>query len=1296
MNPQQQQAVEHIGSPLLVLAGAGTGKTRVITQKIAWLIRSAKVDAKNIAAITFTNKAAREMKERVSEILTKEEASDDQDENDDDARWIISRWKNDFVSPEKAFEVATSAHEVHAAKLYRSYQRQLKAYNAIDFDDLILLPLQLFKEQPEILKKWQNKLRYLLVDEGKETLGEIIAHMSLMDLLERNQEEEEENAISLMTMHTAKGLEFPYVFLIGAEEEILPHANSMEDDGLEEERRLAYVDAVRWVMGESSAKHLRGASMDDVIFNGSSARKPIGQASIELLFDNSDSTLGGEYAEFTEIGIKRLISRDGQSKYFLNGTRCRRRDITDIFLGTGLGPRSYAIIEQGMISRLIEAKPEELRTTLEEAAGISKYKDRRRETERRIKNTRENLDRLSDLREELEKQLSHLNRQAKAAERFKTLKQEERKVSAELILLRLNEVKQDILARQDIINENATTHQAQLSEQRSLENQIEKKRSEHTEANDNFNTVQANFYQIGSEISRLEQTIQHQKELAERHQRELNQVDSEINAAKLHAEDDRKQFEQAQQELTTLEPLLLSQQQELSDSTESLTLAESKLAEWQSSWNSLQQRLSEPAQQAQVERARMEQLENQLQQIASRLLKLNTDKGIFNTDSHKEELLKQQELLSETKQKSEQVQEEFTRCKESLNEQVESNKQLQSKLQETRSSLQSLSGKLSSLEVLQRAGLGKDNNNKAAKKLKNWLSDNGLSDVSPLAESISIESGWEKALEVVLGDLLQSKPLESTSQLRKLMGNAPDVSASFIIKDFDTPPLLDTFSGSLAEKVSKPSYLHELLVSFKCADSLDDAIAQQNTLKTGSKHDGVLERQKQIDETLAQIEAAKQQLSDDEENLESGQLQRKTLEQQQSELQSRLNELHREESQAQSVIHASENRIKQTESNQLRVLAEVAELEDQQTENQMSHESATQLRNQALSLLETLETEKLDIEGKDAPLINEVNVLKEQTRQLGSNAQQTQIKRKNSLIEQDNAIDTDSAETSMMQLESQLEKRKQVEAELAKSRDTLQQIDNTVRELEQKRHQAEQEVERFRTLLESLKMEWQETKVSRLGAINLAAIEEYKTQSERKVYLDKQDADLMEALETLETAIAKIDRDTRSRFKETFEKVNSRIQDMFPQLFGGGKAHLEMTGDDLLTTGIAIMAQPPGKRISSIHLMSGGEKALTAVAMVFAIFELNPAPFCMLDEVDAPLDEANVGEGRKMRYNDQTLNPDLDDKEVIPNLEDVSGDEKSDKKTKAHVVRRNIEDYLERKALERSLKEVFDDDYLLD
>ncbi len=1085
------------------------------------------------------------------------------------------------------------------------------------------------------------------------------------------------------------------------------------------------IDAVRWVMGESSAKHLRGASMDDVIFNGSSARKPIGQASIELLFDNSDASLGGEYAKFSDIGIKRLISRDGQSKYFLNGTRCRRRDITDIFLGTGLGPRSYAIIEQGMISRLIEAKPEELRNTLEEAAGISKYKDRRKETERRITNTRENLSRLNDLREELEKQLAHLNRQAKAAERFKTFKQEERRVSAELILLRLNEVKQDISARQAVINEKAASYQAQLSVQRSLENQIETKRSEHAQANENFNAIQADFYQTGSEISRLEQTIQHQKELAERQQRELTQVDSEINAAKRHTEEDRKQFEQAQQALASLEPQLIEKQRELETTTKALKAAESKLAEWQSRWNTVQQKIAEPAQQAQVERTRMEQLENQLQQLASRLIKLNTDKGIFNTDSHKEELLKQQQLLTETKQKSQLAQEKFDHCKATLNHQLESNKVLQQTLQEARSELQSLNGKLSSLEVLQRAGLGKDSNNKSVKIMRHWLADNGLDNVSPLAESINIEPGWEKALETVLGDLLQSRPLESQAQLKKLMHNAPDVSASFVIKNNNkaTPPLsgsfLASFTGSLAEKVSQPTYLHELLLNFKCADSLEDALANQHSLKAGeifitqqgvllgsnwlktqtknaaNKHEGILERQKLIDETRTHIEKLKQQVKRHEASLEEGQQQGKKREQQQAELQAQLNALHREESQAQSVIYTSENRIKQTEANQQRILSEVTELETQQATQQEAHQRATRLRNQALALLETLETEKQNIEGQDAPLIEDVNRLKEQNRQLTADTQNLRIQvesvkttqtstqqqlnrlderlnllleRKKQLIEQNTSVDSDAVENSAQQLEIQLEKRKHIETKLAKSREALQLIDTTVRELEQKRHQAEQEVEHFRNLLETLKMEWQEvsvrektlqeqfaetefnlellsaemddkitlnshkqllesiqTKVSRLGAINLAAIEEFKTQSERKVYLDQQNADLMQALETLETAIAKIDKDTRSRFKDTFEKVNSRIQDMFPQLFGGGKAHLEMTGDDLLTTGIAIMAQPPGKRISSIHLMSGGEKALTAVAMVFAIFELNPAPFCMLDEVDAPLDEANVG-----------------------------------------------------------------------
>ena len=1084
------------------------------------------------------------------------------------------------------------------------------------------------------------------------------------------------------------------------------------------------IDAVRWVMGESSAKHLRGASMDDVIFNGSSSRKPIGQASIELLFDNSDASLGGEYAKFAEIGIKRQISRDGQSKYFLNGTRCRRRDITDIFLGTGLGPRSYAIIEQGMISRLIEAKPEELRNTLEEAAGISKYKDRRRETENRIKHTRENLDRLSDLREELEKQLAHLNRQAKAAERFKTYKETERRISAELILLRLKQVQADILSRQNVINENATKHQAQLAEQRSLENQIESLREEHSEANDNFNTVQANFYQVGSEISRIEQTIKHQKQLEERYKQELEQVENEISAAKKLAEEDQAQLEIAQQKLEILEPQLEQQRANLDQHTTDLSQAEEALANWQQAWNGLQQRLAEPAQQAQVERARMEQLENSLQHISGRLLKLQTDKGVFNTDAHQSELSAQQQKLEQIKTRHEETRKAFDSYKKSAQTDIDESRQLQQTIQETRSKLQALNGKLSSLEVLQKAGLNKDKGSKSAKMRQRWLIDHQLGDAPLLANSIKVESGWEKALETVLGDQLEARLLESPTKLSALMQNAPDVSAAFFVDNEQNnyqaaSPDTSNNLNTLAEKVTQPGSLHSFLTGIYCAETIEEALVQQDSLKAGERiitkdgvllgsnwlniqaknkanqGEGILARQKEIEATQAEIKSLQAKLEKLENTQATLQEKQKQHEEEQAQLQTQLNQLHREESQAQSVIHAAESRIKQIESNHQRILQEITELEARQLTDQASHQSATLLRNKALELLDTLEKEKHALEGKDEPLRQAVNQLKQQSNQYREQVQQTQLqvetfktsrkstqqqlirfderlsqlqKRKAKLIEQNSNETLTPVNELNEQLEQHLENRKKVEVELTEARNSLQTIDNKVRELEQKRQAAEQEVENYRTLLEKLKLEWQEVsvreatfkeqfaetdfdaeelnsaldesvtlsshqqalediqrKVSRLGAINLAAIDEFKTQSERKVYLDQQDADLTEALETLESAIAKIDKDTRSLFKDTFEKVNTRIQDMFPQLFGGGKAHLEMTGDDLLTTGIAIMAQPPGKRISSIHLMSGGEKALTAVAMVFAIFELNPAPFCMLDEVDAPLDEANIG-----------------------------------------------------------------------
>ncbi len=1082
------------------------------------------------------------------------------------------------------------------------------------------------------------------------------------------------------------------------------------------------IDAVRWVMGESSAKHLRGASMDDVIFNGSSARKPIGQASIEMLFDNTDGSLGGEYAKFDEIGIKRQISRDGQSKYFLNGTRCRRRDITDIFLGTGLGPRSYAIIEQGMISRLIEAKPEELRNTIEEAAGISKYKERRRETETRIRHTRENLERLNDLREELEKQIAHLDRQAKAAERFKKHKANERRLSAELLLLRLQKVQQDIQARQDIINQNATKHQAQLAEQRSLENQIETRRENHSEANNTLNKIQAEFYQLGSEISRIEQTIAHQKELEARYQRDLAQVDEELASAKRHADEDQQRLDEARQQLAILEPEYQQQNEQLTASNNALKDAEQQLADWQQRWNEHQQKLAEPTQQAQVERARMDQLEHQIQHIASRLSKLQTDQGVFSTDSHQAELEQQEQNQQELHAKHEQAKLAFEKSKQAYQSQLDQNQSLQTELENHRSTLQSLTGRLASLEALQQAGIGKGSGGKLKQQFSNWLNKHQLDRQARLAESIVVESGWEKALETVLGDQLEAIQLDSSSKerLQQALEDAPELGASFIYDDGNSNKQnIKAVENALASKVSQPDTLLPLLSHIHCAETLEQALKQQKNLEAGqlivtkegallginwlnkpgnntqNQRDGVLARKKEIDQIQATLKTLKHEIESQEQSLQQGREQLKQLDNEKTDLQNQLNELHREESQAQSAILATKNRISQTKANQQRIITEMAELELRHTSEQQAHQKATKLRNDAMALMETLEKDKTILQNEQSPLQQRVVEIREQTQLQREQTQQIQVKvetykankrsaeqqlerlserlnqlqkRKQDLVEQKSGEQVQNEQELQSQLETLLEKRKRVDDQLSRARDQLQTIDNDIRELELKRHQAETEVEKLRTLLESLKLEWQEVtvreqtlqeqleetefdpealkqsldqhatlkthqqslddvqrKIDRLGAINLAAIEEFKTQSERKVYLDQQNDDLVEALETLESAIAKIDRDTRNLFKDTFEKVNVRIQEMFPQLFGGGKAHLEMTGDDLLTTGIAIMAQPPGKRISSIHLMSGGEKALTAVALVFAIFELNPAPFCMLDEVDAPLDEANVG-----------------------------------------------------------------------
>jgi chromosome segregation protein len=1070
------------------------------------------------------------------------------------------------------------------------------------------------------------------------------------------------------------------------------------------------IDAVRWVMGESSAKHLRGGSMEDVIFNGSSERKPVGQASVELVFDNSDASLGGEYARFAEIAVKRQVARDGQSKYFLNGSRCRRRDITDIFLGTGLGPRSYAIIEQGMISRLIEAKPEELRTYLEEAAGISKYRQRRRETENRIRHTKDNLDRLSDLREEIEKHIKQLKRQANAAERFKDFKSRERQLEAELIALRLQAVRHDITQHETLIATQGTLQQEKMAVLRSLETDIEKLRTSHTESHETQNRIQGEFYKAGAEITRLEQIIRHQQETRQRLQVQIDRAEQELHTSQQHITEDKQALEQANADLREKEPELENLRIELEAAHEKLHVAEAALADWQNKWDTLQQQISEPTQQAQFERARMEQLERQIQQNVQRQEKIRSSQNTYPTDELASNLETHQEALRLLNNQLATSQEELSAVEQESTDKESQKQELETKIDALRSELQAMTGRLASLEALQQAGLGKENHS-----LNHWLKQQGLQDKQRVAENLKIESGWEKALETVLGEHLEALQVDDLNSLKNKLAGLPEANISFITGN-NSQATAQNRNNSLLQKIQPPHNMSSLLQGIYCVGSLDEALRQQADLAPGesfitkdgiwvgtnwlrinrqkNERSGALQRSQEIKSLKKEYEVKSNELTTYEAQLKDIQNHYKDSEIRKTELQQQINQFHRERARNESAVSNLQNRINQMETRQQQTREELLELEQAHEELQAEHINATQNRNHSVTLMESLSTDKEKLQASRQAL-NEAVVNSRRTVQDTQNKfQQLQlevgnlksvsqnslqqlsrmderlaelIEHKEALLQQQMEEDNPEEELTQ-QLEQQLTQQKKIETRLNEARTNLQSIEHSIRERDTERVNAEHEVEKVRAVLEEMKLKWQETrvreqtlqeqltetefefeelqqqltgdesiadhqkqleviqqKIQRLGAINLAAIDEYKEESERKEYLDKQNNDLIEALEILESAIRKIDRDTRSRFKDTFDRVNARIQEMFPRLFGGGQAHLEMTDDDLLTTGVTIMAKPPGKRITNIHLMSGGEKALTAVAMVFAIFELNPAPFCMLDEVDAPLDDANVG-----------------------------------------------------------------------
>ncbi|MCW8854062.1 MAG: chromosome segregation protein SMC, partial [Gammaproteobacteria bacterium] len=1070
------------------------------------------------------------------------------------------------------------------------------------------------------------------------------------------------------------------------------------------------IDAVRWVMGESSAKHLRGESMDDVIFSGSSSRKPVGQASVELIFDNSAGKLEGAYAQYNEISAKRTVTRDGQSKYFLNGTKCRRRDIADLFLGTGLGPRSYAIIEQGMISRLIEAKPEELRTFLEEAAGISKYKERRRETENRIRHTRENLDRLDDVREEVDKQLAHLQRQSRTAERYKEMKQDERLLKAEHLSLRWRELKKEVENRQQAIQEQQTRLEQVIAEQRSVEADLESNREQRTEANESLNTVQGQFYKLGSEISRLEQSIQHQKELFERQQKDLRELENSLREAEQAVENDKQQLEEVIVLLEENEPKLELLRETQQASSSLLQEAETAMQEWQSSWEDYNRRAAEPSQNAQVERTRMEQLERHIANLQQRLQRIDEEKKKLSVGDLETELEQLRQQGEEAEMQKDEMEERVAEVLEKINIYREQTNQFNSHQDNIRRQLHDKRGQLASLQALQQAALGKQE-----KAVTGWLENQGLGDNARLAESLEVDAGWEKAAETVLGQYLEAVCVNGIDGVTAVLDSFDAGSLTI----FDTSSATSTTSGlhnSLADKIKSKWSLDNLLNGVFVAEDLNQAISMRMSLSEGDsvitregiwlgknwlrvardkdEKAGVLAREQEIKQLEQVLEELDEQADDIEQKIQHSRAEQLNYEQQREQWQGELNQAHSQVSHVKAQITARQSRLEQIVNRNTNLQEEASETNNQIAQEEHDMEVARQKRNEAMVQMEALSREREVLTGQREELqtrlhearskaqseresVHELAINIESKRTSKRNLEQNiermskqleQQQQRRSELQQILGRGEEPVSNMQAELEVLLEQRLEVEERLTEARRLVETIDNTLRSLEQQRHDHEQKSQMIRSSLEQARLntqevsvrcktveeqldetdfkieelleqlgeharidEWQRKvddivqKIQRLGAINLAAIDEYKEQLKRKEYLDSQHDDVTQALETLEQAIAKIDKETRARFKDTYEHVNSRLQEMFPRLFGGGQAYLEMTGDDLLNTGIMVLARPPGKRISSIHLMSGGEKALTAVALVFAIFELNPAPFCMLDEVDAPLDEANVG-----------------------------------------------------------------------
>jgi chromosome segregation protein len=1071
------------------------------------------------------------------------------------------------------------------------------------------------------------------------------------------------------------------------------------------------IDAVRWVMGELSAKHLRGDNMADVIFNGSAARKPVGTASVELMFDNSDGKIGGPYASYNEISLKRQVARDGSSGYYINGARCRRKDITQLFLGTGLGSRSYAIIEQGTISRVIEAKAEDMRAFVEEAAGISRYKERRKETESRIGETRENLERLQDVRDEVEKQIRHLQRQAATARRYQTLKEEERRLTAELLALRLKELDSGAQVHDSATRAREIEMQAALADQRAAEASIESQRTQHGAASERVSSVQGRYYEIGAQMSRLEQTIQHTRELRERQRTDLGKTRATLSELGSHIERDERQLAELAGEIARSTPELERAQAAETASAEALEAAERELAAWQERWEQLNQALGAADRTTQVERARMEQLDNQLRRLQGQVERLTVERETLEAQESSDLLAELTAQEADSRGESESLATALRVALERAHSARSGQLAAEEALETARGERERTRAECTSLEAVQKAALSA-----SAGQATEWLGEVGLAGRTRIAQTLEVEPGWELAVETALGDYLEAVCIDRLDDLASPLQRLARGRVALVEGATDGVSTVAAAEGALAGKVTGPAPVLVQLTGVLTAESLTEALQRRGTLADGQSvitrggewlgrdwlrvsrgvdhHLGVIEREHRLKGLRAAVETAQEHVRQAEDKLAAV---RDSLAQAESErdaAQSGIQAAHSRHADITGQLEAARARAQETALRRQRIETEVAEHGREIAATEEGLGRAGDTLEQGLAVGSDLNLRREELEG-------EREMRREALAGARGRAQAAQVAARDLLIRIESRRSTEASvrvslgrmieqrsqleghretleaelaggDAPILELEARLNeavaRRLEVEAELAEARCALEEADAALRALDEQRVLAERRVGEAREAMETARLAAQENRVrreglaeqfaetrfelsevqqglaadaslevweqrltetragiERLGQVNLAAIDELKEQTERKDYLDRQFNDLTSALDTLEEAMRRIDKETRSRFEDTFERINSGLKERFPRLFGGGHAYLELVGEDPLNAGIAVMARPPGKKNSSIHLLSGGEKALTAVALVFSIFDLNPAPFCLLDEVDAPLDEHNVG-----------------------------------------------------------------------